>query len=84
MPNGRELLDDASSYVEQHKVFQLFESLLQNVLVDKPDDPIDHLIKQLSRDNVPRIVVAGPPGAQSQSVCELLAAKANLVHVISS
>ena len=77
-------MEDAAQYAEEHKVFQLFESLLQELLVNKPDKPIDHLIKVLKRDAVPRVVVAGPPGAQARSLCELLAAKSSLVHVIAS
>ena len=65
-------------------MFQLFESLLQDLLIHKPDRPIDHLIKLLKRDAVPKIIVAGPPGAQARSVCELIAAKTELVHVIAS
>ena len=52
--------------------------------VEKPADPIDYLIKVLKRDAVPKVVVAGPPGAQARSVCELVAAKSNLVHVVAS
>ena len=77
-------LETAAQYAEEHKIFQLFESLLQEVVIAKPDQPIDFLIKALKRDNVPRVVVAGPPGAQARSLCELLAAKTSLVHVIAS
>ena len=80
------LLEDAAAYAEQNKIFQLFESLLQELVVHKPDKPIDHLIKVLKRDSVPRVVVAGPPGAEARSLCELLAAKCkpNLVHVVAT
>lgn len=87
MPEASPLLgtlEDSATYVEKNKVFQLFESLLQQLLIDKPDEPIDHLIRILKRDAVPKVVVAGPPGAQTRSLCELLAAKTNLVHVIAS
>lgn len=88
MPSQQEMLEEAARYAEQHKVFQLFESLLQELIVHKPDKPIDHLIKLLKRDNVAvaRVVVSGPPGAEARSLCELLAAKCkpNLVHVIAS
>jgi adenylate kinase len=79
-----EMIEDAAAYAEQKKVFQLFETLLADLVVHKPDMPIDHLIKKLKHDDVPKIVVAGPPGAQARSLCELLAAKSELVHVIAS
>ena len=77
-------LEDAATYVERHKVFQLFESLLQDVLVARPSDPLSHLITSLKREPVPKVVIAGPPGAQARSVCELLASQKGLVHVIAS
>jgi len=83
MTPGRSALDNASTYVEQHKIFELFESLMQDTLIAKPDDPIGYLIKLLKREPVPRVVIAGPPGAQARSVCELLAVKAGMVHVIA-
>lgn len=82
--SSTELFEDAATYVEKNKIFQLFESLLQDVVVNKPDKPIDHLIKLLKRDAVPKIVVAGPPGAQARSLCELMSSKTGLVHVIAS
>lgn len=81
-----ELLESASTYAEKFKIFQLFESLLQELVVAKPDKPLDHLIKVLKRDPVPRVIVSGPPGAEARALCEMLAAKSkpNLVHVIAS
>ena len=84
MPSQQEMLEEAARYAEQHKVFQLFESLLQDVVVNQPDKPIDHLIKVLKREPVPKVIVAGPPGAQARPLCEILAAKTKLVHVVAS
>jgi len=64
---ARAALEDAATYVERHKVFQLFESLLQDVLVARPSDPLSHLITSLKREPVPKVVIAGPPGAQARS-----------------
>ena len=76
---GPELLEGSANYVEQKKIFQLFESLLQTLLIDKdrPDslaatNPIQHLIDVLKRDDArgkdaPKVVVSGPPGAQARS-----------------
>lgn len=80
----RDLMEGASTYVEKQKIFQLFEGLMQDLIVNKPEDPISHLISKLKRTAVPRVVVAGPPGAQARSLCELVAAKTDLVHVIAS
>lgn len=84
MDTARSALEDASTYVEQNRVFQLFETLLADLIIFKPDDPVDHLINALKQPPKPRIMVAGPPGAQARSVCEVLAAKSGIVHVIAS
>jgi len=78
------VMEDAAEYAERAKIFQLFESLLQDLVVHKPDKPLDHLIKVLKREPVPRVVVTGPPGAEARSLCELISAKCGLVHVIAS
>ena len=36
------------SYLEEYQVYELFESLLQQLLVHKPAKPLDFLINQLS------------------------------------
>jgi len=77
------LLEGAASYVEKHKVFQLFEGLLEDLIIKRPEDPIDHLIKALKRPEVPRVIIFGPPGAQARLLCEQVSAKLNLVHVIA-
>ena len=81
---GPELLEHSANYVEQKKIFQLFESLLQTLLIHRPEKPISHLINVLKRDDAPRVVVSGPPGAQARSVCELIAARSHMVHVVAS
>ena len=78
-----QLLEGAAAYVERHKVFQLFEGLLGDLIVKRPDDPIDYLIKALKRPEVPRVLICGPPGAQARSLCEQVSAKLNLVHVVA-
>ena len=83
MPSQQDMLEDAAAYAEKKQIFQLFESLLQEVVVHQPDKPIDHLIKVLKRTPVPKVVVAGPPGAQVRALCEKLAAKTQLVHVVA-
>ena len=40
-----ESLDD---YLDQNQVFELFEDLMKQLLVAKPDDPLNYLIDKLS------------------------------------
>ena len=41
-------MEVTAAYAEKHGVFQLFEGLLQSLIVTKPDDPIAHLIDLVS------------------------------------
>ena len=78
-----ELMESAAAYAEQHKIFQLFEGLLQELVVNKPDKPLDFLIKVLKREAVPKVVVSGPPGLRPARSASSSAQKP-LVHVIAS
>lgn len=84
MAKPADMLEGAAAYVERHQIFQLFEGLLQEVIVKRPDEPVKHLVQALKRSPVPRVVACGPPGAQTRSLCEQLAAKQNLVHIIAA
>jgi adenylate kinase len=35
-------------YLEENKVYPIFEDMLKALIIKKPDDPIDFLIKKLS------------------------------------
>ncbi|KAL1519390.1 hypothetical protein AB1Y20_022915 [Prymnesium parvum] len=84
MSSPSALLEGAAAYVERHKVFQLFEGLMQDLIIKRPDNPIEHLINALKRPEVPRVIVCAPPGAQGRALCEEIAVKLNLVHIIAA
>jgi hypothetical protein len=35
------------NYFEQHRIYDLFEKLLKELVINKPTSPIDYLIKRL-------------------------------------
>ncbi len=39
----------AGDYLEKHHVYQLFENLMQQLIIHKPNDPIEFLITQLQQ-----------------------------------
>ena len=63
-------------------MYQLFEGLMADLLIKKPNDPIAHMIASLKQPPRPRVFVFGPPGADTQSQCELISSKLGLVHVV--
>ena len=74
-------IEASAQYVETHEVYQLFEELLADLLVQKPADPLSHLIEALKKDRPPRVIITGPPAADTRSQCELISSRIGLVHV---
>eukprot|EP00965_Chrysotila_dentata_P003232 104996-Pleurochrysis_carterae.AAC.3 len=73
-------LESSAAYAEKKKLFQLFEKLLQDLLVHKPKDPIAHLISTLKVPEVARVILLGPPGTDLK--LQACAAGSNDVHTI--
>ena len=55
------------------RLFDLFEGLMQNLLIDTPEDPLDWMIQFLKGPEVPRIFVGGPPAVGKRTVCDVAA-----------
>lgn len=70
-------------YADKHNIFQLLQSLLSSLLIDRPDEPIDYLIRWLQRDLVgaPRVVLLGPPAVGKRTLARKLSAELGAAHV---
>ncbi|KAM3912476.1 adenylate kinase 8 [Leptodactylus fuscus] len=70
-------------YAEEHQVFDILQNMVQNLLMDRPDDPVQYLIHHLRKDNdgVPRIVVLGPPASGKHTMAKLLCKRLNATHL---
>ncbi|TRY93156.1 hypothetical protein DNTS_012848 [Danionella cerebrum] len=57
-------------YAEKHDIFHLIQSLLRNLVVDKPEDPVQYLMDLLTRDSVdvPKIILLGPPASGKTTI----------------
>jgi adenylate kinase len=55
-------------YFDDHKVYDLFEKLFKELIINKPDDPIDYLIERLKRKEVKRIFITGYSGTNRKSI----------------
>ena len=60
-------------YFHTHKVYDLIERLFEELIIYKPDNPIDYLIERLQRKTTKRIFITGTPGAGIDGVCLPLA-----------
>ena len=56
-------------YFHTHKVYELIERLFEELIVNKPENPIDYLIERLQRKTTKRIFITGAPGAGVDDIC---------------
>jgi len=73
-------------YAEEHGLFDLYHRMLQRLVIDKPDDPLDYMINWLRResDAVPKIAVIGAPAGGKASISKKLSDKSGAVLVEAS
>uniref|UniRef100_A0A671S9V4 Adenylate kinase 8 n=1 Tax=Sinocyclocheilus anshuiensis TaxID=1608454 RepID=A0A671S9V4_9TELE len=72
-------------YAEKHDIFHLVQTLVRKLMVDKPEDPIQHLINFLKRDSVvPRIILLGPPSSGKRTIANKLCEHTQAIHVTFS
>merc|ERR1712227_846376 len=72
-----------ATYAENHGVFEMYQRLLGQLLTHKPEDPLTFLVEQLKRENddVPRVVILGPPAAGKHSISKLVCSKLRAAHI---
>ena len=55
-------------YFDDNKVYDLFEKLFKELLVNRPEDPLDYLIDRLKRQDTKRIFITGYSGIDRKSI----------------
>ncbi|XP_036892331.1 adenylate kinase 8 isoform X3 [Sturnira hondurensis] len=57
-------------YGETNHIFEMMQNMLEQLLIHQPRDPVTFMIDHLQRDNdnVPRIVILGPPASGKTSI----------------
>jgi len=63
-----EFQQELEDTIEEHKIYELFEGMMKQLIVHKPEDPIEFLIKKLEQTEPKRYVIIGPPGSQSHDI----------------
>ena len=56
-------------YFDEKKVYDLFEKLFKELIINRPENPIDYLITRLNRQDTKRIFITGYPGTERKSIC---------------
>ena len=55
-------------YFDEHKVYDLFEKMFKELIINKPEQPVDYLIERLQRKDQRRIFITGYPGTLKKGV----------------
>ena len=61
------------NYFESKHIYDLFEKLLKELVVNKPSDPIEYLIKRLKIKDNRKIFITGAPGVERKKIALTLA-----------
>merc|ERR1712216_18216 len=72
---------DAAQYAEQHGLGELMCEMLNNLIVSKPDKPVDFLIDLLGKHTAPRLCAVAPPGFVADGCYASIVEKNNVVPI---
>lgn len=61
------------NYFEENKVYELFDKLMKELVINKPLDPVDYLIKRIKTKDTKRIFITGHPGSSRKEISLSLA-----------
>ncbi|CAF0826696.1 unnamed protein product [Brachionus calyciflorus] len=67
-------------YAEKHEIFELYQRMLSQLIIHKPEDPMQFLIDLLRKDvNSSATIVLGPPASGKKTLSKLLSKKTGAV-----
>ncbi|XP_064324870.1 adenylate kinase 8 isoform X2 [Phalacrocorax carbo] len=71
------------AYAEERELFRLLQNMLEELLIHKPDDPIQYMINHLKQNNddAPRVCVLGPPASGKTTVAMWLCKHLDAIRV---
>ena len=72
-----------SAYAEQHCLFDFFKSVLEELTIYKPSDPLQKMVEICKRKDskVPRIFILGPPSSGKKTLSKLIARKLKCKYI---
>ncbi|XP_068270124.1 adenylate kinase 8 [Nyctibius grandis] len=71
------------AYAEERELFGLLQNMLEELLIHKPDDPIQYMINHLKQNNddAPRICILGPPASGKTIVAMWLSKRLDAIRI---
>ena len=72
---------ETEEYFESKRVYDLFEKLLKELIINQPKEPIDYLIERLRKKDTKRIFITGSPGNDRKEIALFLAGYNNMTGI---
>ena len=76
--------EQVAIYLDKNEVYDLFEDLIRELALRRPDDPVDFLIKKLKSSQKMRVFAFGSTEQKATITCAAAATEAGLVHIKAS
>ena len=73
--------EQVAIYLDKNDVYDLFEDLIRELALRRPEDPVDFLIKKLKSSPKMRVFAFGSTEENATATCASAANKAGLVHI---
>lgn len=77
----QEFQDSVEKFLEEYKIYDLFDSLLKELLIDRPPNPLDYLIHKLESKPRRRLFLIGGVGQKRRQVARELSSRFNIEKV---
>merc|ERR1719271_2203488 len=74
-------IDKTNEYLEANEVYDLFDGLLKQLVIQQPANPIKFLMEQLKKKPPLTVCVLGPPGVNRSRFCGRLSAEYKVKHI---
>ncbi|GKT27638.1 Adenylate kinase/UMP-CMP kinase like protein [Aduncisulcus paluster] len=72
-------------YLESKKIFPLFSSIIQDLVIEKPEDHLSFIQERLADNNPPKLIITGPSASGKGRIAKMIVEKYhNVVHISSS
>jgi adenylate kinase len=55
--------EELEQYMEENDVYDVFETMMKNLIIDQPADPVPFLLDVLQAPEIKRVFIMGPPGS---------------------
>lgn len=63
-----EFVKKCHDYLEEKRVYDLFQNLTRQLLIHRPESPIDFLIERIGKREPVRVFIVGPPGSMAKTL----------------